>query len=509
MLKVLIADDEQLIRMRLIKAIDWYTLDMQVCGEAANGEELLRQTAIAEPDIIITDIRMPLMDGIEYVEKLRKTTALSPVIIIISGFADFEYAQKLIKLGIDDYILKPIDKEKFYDTLKQARQKAISRKGQTIQAILNSIKKACLWKQEMPATSLPDEYHMLLISIHTGADVYHSELLSHMKELADQLPDFHLEILQHNSNILNFAGVYRLDSLELFIQEFQKWINSRNIILFWTTLPTFIQQIHYEIGCFTDFCQSEYHYKSFGCTYYVQNYFLGNQNKNAIDYTIFTEWEKQLKLCFNKGSLENLNSILEQMLIYLTNTRFSYIDLQNQLFILLNHLLTYSVEQNLTNSLNQNSLEEKLQLLMHEQFIAPLLEKAKQFVLEIFNYNSSENNHDLYACVRKIKSYINIHYHEDISLNELAEYVELSPAYISHIFSENTGMTIKNYIKEKRMQQAEYLLKETTLKVYEISDQIGINNVRYFSNLFKERTGLTPNDYRNRFGSDQIAELQD
>ena len=133
MLKMLIADDDKIIRSRLAAKIDWQALGYELVGQAADGRSLLEKTLEIKPDVVLTDIKMPLLDGIEYVQELKKRK-LATEVVVITGYAEFEYAQKLLRLGVYDYLLKPIDKEKLCSCMKGLYEKILCRKEARISA---------------------------------------------------------------------------------------------------------------------------------------------------------------------------------------------------------------------------------------------------------------------------------------------------------------------------------------------------------------------------------------
>lgn len=124
MLKMIIADDDEIIRIRLVKKIDWRSIGYEVVSEAADGNELLKKTLKYKPDVVLTDIKMPFMSGIEYVEAIRKNQ-LQTEVIIITGYAEFEYVHKLLHMGVCGYLLKPLDKEELKECMCRLRDKIL------------------------------------------------------------------------------------------------------------------------------------------------------------------------------------------------------------------------------------------------------------------------------------------------------------------------------------------------------------------------------------------------
>ena len=137
---VFIADDEQIIRNGLKCIIDWNELGFEICGEASNGEDALNKILQLNPSLVLIDIRMPKLHGIDVIEAARKQ-GFKGKIIIISGFSDFKYAQSAIRFGVDYYLTKPIDEEELLDIIKQVKE-SISNEKKTSQVLLHYKEKA-------------------------------------------------------------------------------------------------------------------------------------------------------------------------------------------------------------------------------------------------------------------------------------------------------------------------------------------------------------------------------
>ena len=125
MLRCIIAEDERILRKGLILTTDWKSLDCEVVGEAENGLEALDLFKTKKPDLLITDIRMPLMDGLELIEKCRPLHSAD--YIIMSGYSDFSYAKKAIHLGVSEYILKPLDEEELFDAITKIKRERLKK----------------------------------------------------------------------------------------------------------------------------------------------------------------------------------------------------------------------------------------------------------------------------------------------------------------------------------------------------------------------------------------------
>lgn len=146
MLKMIIADDDEIIRSRLVNRIDWTAIGYEIADQAADGRELLEKTKELKPDVILTDIKMPFMSGIEFVEEIKRSQ-LKTEIVVITGYAEFEYVHKLLHLGVYGYILKPLDKEELKECMRKLYEK-----------VMHSKKVEKLFKKELRSGEKTEDY---------------------------------------------------------------------------------------------------------------------------------------------------------------------------------------------------------------------------------------------------------------------------------------------------------------------------------------------------------------
>lgn len=360
MLKVLIADDELIIRDGLSKYIPWKELGLEVVAVESNGEKALSAFLKKPTDIILTDIEMPKMNGFEFLEEI-KNKGYKPYVLIISGYDNFKYAQKAIKLNVSDYILKPINKTKLISQLKE---------------LINRINKdASLTKAQ-----------------HISPAEYDNQVLT------NNLKDLH---------IFNKVEPFIIQTdINLSITTLKDcW----NILLEKNTPFNFLIRFSVQYAlALSDFCVSHYIALS----------------------KVFGDEDPSYELL-----------------------KF---DTQEKIIATLS-LWTEKIIQNLSStSKAQNAIVSKALMIIH----------------------TSLNDSSL-------------------SVNTLADKLNVSPNYLSAKFKEKMNINCNNYITSKRIEKAKELLKDIDLKVYEIAEAVGINDYRYFTKLFKDETGVCPVDYRN------------
>ena len=345
MIKIIIVDDEKMIREGLVKTMPWKQMGIEVVGSADNGRTALELAIAKKPHIILTDIRMPKMDGIEFLKRIKEELPKVKV-LILSGYDDFSYAQKALKYGATDYILKPINVEE-------------------LQKVMEGLK-----------------------------DTFKEE------------------------NDMNLYAAKMHRDMEYEIQQYIMYIRVGNRVEAFSLLSRV--------------CSKEM----------LNNVSIETYKKIYIEI------------------MDTTLHVLKEDGIYLKEEqRYRYLDLIN--FTTLDELQEWTF--NFTDNL-----------------------------MEIVN----KNKNDSYGSVIKNTiQYINDHFNEDISIQQIAEAVHLSPNYFSHVFKKAREESFTDYLNKFRVKKAKELLAKHIYKVYEIADMVGYSDYKYFSSVFKKITGVSPKEF--------------
>lgn len=534
MLKILIADDEQKICQLIEKLINWPELGMQVIATAGNGIEALELIRTHQPDIAITDIRMPGCDGLELV-RLGKEANPRMEFIIISGYRHFEYAQTAIRYGVNAYILKPIKKEELTETLKRLGGK---------------------FRQE--TKQLSDEEQMKL-TIKTDEETLRQTFLSDLvyRRNKERL-SFSLERIQQEFHFSFCPGAFcmaimKIDGRALDDRENQQFMADKVR----STLKSLSgESVHeYEMtdmGSFFYFLLN-FHKEQWGS--------VRRQMKLLLDeIRVQGEILKDTKVTMALGtvcptlkelgvSLKNAQLWIEERLVAgtgkLLEGEFSKGEdfSESALFTEFNQKMTKALEslevflvRDAMTELKEGMLgkpgitgHEILQMTkevcnlylfsmknyrirVEEDFLEGFLEGADNCATaaELFDYLIRKvtasyekaarlKRQDENRPIRVVKQYMAEHYRDPLTLEQVSAIAELSPAYLSTIFKKDTGMTFLEYLSKIRMDTAKQLLKETNRTVADICGMVGYNDVRYFTKTFTKYSGLKPNEYRKLY----------
>lgn len=432
MMNMLIVDDEADIREGLAM-YDWSQSGIQLSAAVQHGIEALQWIEENQIDLLITDIRMPIMDGLELVKRVR---TLDPYIkiIILSGFDDFEYAQTCIRYGVSEYLLKPIDRTQLIEAIDRLKTKFQEEE-----------------EREERNRFLEKRSNFLIRSLRRGF----LERLLNKPLSVDEIEDGCLSsemILEGNSFVVILI---RLDQAVL----------NRNVYMEseWKLISFTLDNI------ITEIWDDEGH-----------GYQYINRDNNYC-YLITAQHR-------------NLSEMLRQIRKQLYHFRG-----------LFRSTLSIAVGQPVTSVadiyLSKQKADRRMSELGEDSF--KLLDEHDLMFQNTYlqshqSKNISESSRNI---VNNAKGYIYHNCHRSITLSEVAQAIHVNSSYLSHLFSEVTGNTYVYYLSVCRTEKAKELLGNSQLKIYEIGEQVGFRNPRYFSSIFRKLTGMTPNEYRNQRGT--------
>lgn len=407
MLKVHIIEDEPYIRMELMEIIEWESYGFTIVGESKNGKEALKSLEKNSVDLIITDIEMPHMNGVEFLKNIRER-GWDIEVVFLTGFSEFQYAREGAKLNIVDYLLKPIDTNQLID-------------------VLNRVKSKVLEKQIK------------------GNKSYNKELVS--KQMIDIIQGKIKDEEIINNHIDRDYVVVANINIKDFDDEGEQWLKDG--------------------------------------TYYIYMDKIKDKINNAFKLYIvkFIEVDLGSYICILQLKLDDGYVILEKKMK----------DIENE--INLNE--SFSIEIGLgyiCNKLNiRNSYFEAKKQIYNKQ-----IKRFKNvFDFEVNNENKI-NNKVSYKdeIVKKSKLYVKENIEGEITLNVVAQYLNISKNYFCSMFKQETGINFLNYIVQQKIERAKKMLIEENMKVYEVSERLGYNDTTYFSKLFKRNVGVTPQEYK-------------
>jgi len=528
MFKVLIAEDELIVRIGIKNSIDWEKLGMKVIADVPNGQAALEIYEKEKPDLILTDIKMPVMDGMQLITKIRENDSHTKI-IILTCYEEFDFVHKALKLGVTDYILKlkmlPSDIEKILIKSCEELKKENETKPQPYGVKVDHtyikekvIKDYLFYNLYSESTFaellnkvnfkiLPERMVMCLMSIEQF------EVLQ--KKLSDNeggLIRFAvLNIIEELLGTYNRGeAIYVKEDKYILIFSFSDVISESGVNDF---LHDILSRINYVIqtyfdtavafaisGIYSGFLSLKGMYGE--CIAALeQRYFIADEKyvryNSAVVCDIKSQVFNKLQIIVNQADklskeyskeiesgIEVLMSIPELKKRDLTKY---FLRWTNWLIINLNMQIEGMPEVVLKYT---DLLHKCTNLDMSIDLFIKYLEEVKQNLQDVKCYSK-----EVFEAIKFIKS----NFHKDISLQQVAENVEMSPNYLSSLFKKEVQMNLIEYINQVRIEKAKEILLSSSLKTYEVAEKVGFTDESYFSRTFKKFTGIRPVEYRKKW----------
>jgi two-component system, response regulator YesN len=536
MYKVLIADDEKWIRKGITTTIDWQKYNIDTVLEAKDGEEALELAKEHKPELIITDIKMPNLDGLEFISEVRKYSE-NTKIIIISGYSEFEFAKRAIKLGAVDYLMKPID-EIMLDSIIS---KCINDISEEQDKKLDLLKNIDSLKEYIP---LAQNYYLNLLLSQKGDNIENicSKLESMNIGLDFQrltVVSFHIEYNSEDRNIWEKADGLAKFAIKNVLQEFLEKsyncyftdVSEKRIVCFLSVKHR--EMLNYQQKLDSILSEAVTAVKRFlKCNLAVG---IGGENSILNVFNSYKESQEALEYKFFYGTVRvfdyiEINKLSKYPITDIINNNYGTLingiklgERQNVLNILEDLFKIVCLNMDKLNPIEVKAFLMNLTIRIYEAltatdplmsgFIAAVSEiessldnlstidevfmYMKEFVCANLEYTGQHPNKKKKSIEDALK-YISAHYSEDITMSSIAKALFLNSSYFSKIFNEYVGQTFSEYITKVRMNYAKELLKVSYLKVYEVAEKVGYSDYRHFSKKFKELMGVSPIEYRDK-----------
>lgn len=536
MLKVFLVEDESIVREGLRDSIMWQQYGYQFAGEASDGEMALPLIRKVKPDVLITDIKMPFMDGLALSGIVRQEFPQMKI-VIISGYNDFEYARQAIQTGVEQYLLKPVTRSAMQKTLQEIREKIEEERAQedylekfkedmqeyeqfSIRNFFEKVFEGQLSVQEIyeEAQKLSIEldaagYNLAMVSLREKKDVQQrsqgGRLIAQKREELTRYFLRYPEFLVFQWNINTYGILMKGEEGQM---EELKGKCRENIIricsghedeMEWycaigepverlSLLPQVYSKVNHMMSC--RFLKPGQHVFTTETTNIVsgkkEEESLGDVDIAKVDPEVIKDFliHGQIEEIedFVDGYLESQKEALQSKIFrdyLMLSIRFTAISFVEKLGYTQKDLL-------------ENTYTEKMQILNLDVedmrfYMQELLHRA----LELSNQAMESQSRKL---IKKAISYIEENYAKDtISLNEVAGAVDVSANYFSTVFRQETEMTFTEYVTRKRMDKAKQLLRQTEKQSGDIAAEVGFKDPHYFSFVFKKTQGCTPREYRS------------
>ncbi|MBI9014351.1 MAG: response regulator [Clostridiales bacterium] len=524
MYKVMIADDEWIVQEGIKVSLQNHFSNIEIVGMASTGREAIEMNAEKHPDIILMDIKMPGINGIEAIETIRKRYHQTRF-VIISAYEQFEYAKQAVELGVCDYILKPINQAKLIQVIKRAMDDIDEEREQRSRMIKNREK----LEQVMPVLEKGFIYSLLMNTDFKRELIKYQDIFEIKKEKAYV---FVLELFHKDEDRLSTE--IKNDLLYPKIQNTIKYkchcaigpmiINRITVVVFedhydfeyeqrvkaMALAETIIETINdsdisLKIGigsCYSlektrnSLEEANYALTKINLENVLHHNDIFEQDiENNYTYTEIKDDEIEIIHLMETGQKEALqestNAFFEKL-----RTKFSHDTIDSRNIIL--ELMVMVLSTSYRNNLNESEVGYSSYLNEIKRFdqINQLENWCIRKISSISDKIQNKKNSHVSNVIIKARSFIDENYAKDIGLNDVSKEVSISPQYFSTIFKEEMGLNFVEYLRNKRVEVAKELLRSKEYTVKEICYQIGYNDPNYFSRLFKKLVGVSPTEFK-------------
>ncbi|MFD1175902.1 response regulator [Paenibacillus puldeungensis] len=500
MLNILVVDDEPKHRKGLTRMLKHLKPEYNIFN-ARDGVEALHSMNVHPIDLVFTDIQMPIMDGLEFLDHLIRR-GRNENVIIMSAYSDFAYAQRALQLGASDYLLKPVDEQKIIPLLTKAEHKVSSTRAASVECILSEIFEGYPTEADYQLfqSSFPNIKRGNVLIAEFSSPMDDKPLLCLLKALLEPtLKSFGFScaffipgktlvtlIMSHEpTSIISPAFQTKLYEV---IQEFSRSYNAELTIGIGQDFVEWKQEAK---RAYRQACQAlkAKFYKGGGGIYRSEHMKDANQ-PTVIQFEIgrLTKWI----LAGDKLEIHSYldSAVNETMAVSLPEPD----TLKYSIAASIHHLTAFFMKKGLT-PLHSAAYEEAL---LNAHSIEQLKKSAREWIFELSDRLDQRKRCKTESIIESCRSYIDSHYHEeDLSLSRLATQFHFNPSYFCLLFKTHTHMTILQYITQTRMRAAANLLLNTSQRVYQIAENVGYKDVKYFIRLFRKEYGTSPEEYRH------------
>jgi len=511
MKSIIIVDDEHIIRAGLSELIN-NTGKYKILAMCKNGQEAFEYTTKLHPDIVITDIRMPVIDGIEYIKKCsQKNIYHLPKFIVISGFEEFEYAKSALQLKVYDYLLKPIDHANMLSILEHVSG-TIDKERMEEMLLHNQIGTLCMEispAQYKDITALMQKSGITLERIQVAVIFF--ENID-----CDKLT-ISLEALKHDID-------------KLISKSFPKgflvfWYNNRIVIILnqskisTKSIPSCFYEISrfmknkFHLDCLIGFGEGYADINEIPGSYRQALYALSNNIYEERRHIFFYKPEWSIKTNIEEYYFEEKSSLFTAMNNRDREKSYKVIEsfFKRIFFEKIPPIALYFFFNNVINKLteiihsnNATNAPVKIENQFDSDFVLlrTSINKSKlqlmKLIDEAINCNEATRVNQYGHFIDRVIRYLESNYKKDLCLESVCKHFNINVSYFCKIFKERTGKTYMQYLTDLRIGYAKDILKHENLKVYEVAELVGFKDAKYFAKIFKKNCNLTPLEYKTK-----------
>lgn len=506
-MKILIVEDEIRILEGVKNLVQKLDDENTIVGEATDGAEGLRLLIELKPDVVITDIEMPSISGLEMLTKMVELN-LTTKAIVLSAYSEFEYARRAIKLGVTEYLLKPISVSEFQNAFKNIkaqikleRDKKPTEIGTLKQIFLEFVNGSIKMDGEVEKY-LNNKYDiyidtpMLILVIYLGSN-YESEIQNAKRKFNYVLSIYNkvsyemIDSMHEKSITVIMYNYGNAKDLERWLQH--QVLNKKNEKMVLSII---------EANSINEIKNSEntllpYRDWNISLDHEIIISYPKITNIKTVPYMYKIELENKVKAAICAMNFEDIIKIIAEFQeSFQTGQVYAPKDIKEQFVRFFLAIIGTSKEVGILNSENFNQ-HKFLEMIMESRTKEELME-VSDFLLENISIETYVDD-KIHIVVKRMLKIIHEDYDKGIKLEEISIKLQMTPEYLGTLFHKEMGVTFNTYIRDYRIAKAKALICGTSMKVYEISESVGYSDPKYFSKVFRDTTGQLPAEYRKSY----------
>jgi two-component system response regulator YesN len=541
-LKLFLVEDEVIVREGIKNIIKWEEIGLHFCGEASDGELAYPMIQNEKPDILITDIRMPFMDGLELSRLIKKEMPWMKI-IILSGYGEFTYAKEAINIGVTEYLLKPISSMELIKCLKKVRDSILKEQEEKAnlekykrdmkeyveeakcklfldlignsQSLMHVLERGNELNLELSAMA----YNIILYRINTKGQTQEDlKLIEEASLELEALFEDKKDVIKFDCFLEGTALLIKGNSLEnvsvlqkSYIEKIKLILNRYSKLTYFGGVGIPVKRLGELINSYQEASRAFAYRYILDMNEIIDYTLISEENRSSIK-PLVPDMEGVIKLdkrtvegFLKVGNIEDIHYFVEAYLKSIGNdNRNSLLFRQYMVMDMYYIVAGFCEELGLGTEVIKVPFKEKSQFTLQVTSFDATKRYIKDIFTQVIELREELSSRQYNDMINKAKIYINEHYkEEELSLNQVAAKVFISPNHFSAMFSQKTGQTFIKYLTDLRMNKAKELLKCSDMRTAEIGYQVGYKDPHYFSYLFKKTQNCTPKQYRcsNRYVS--------
>ncbi|MFC0560558.1 response regulator [Halalkalibacter alkalisediminis] len=493
MLKAVIFDDEYIVTQGLKTMINWSQYGIEVVGTASDGISALKLFKQLKPDIIFTDIRMPGMDGLELIQEVMQEVP-ETICIVFSGFNEFSYVKKAIKLGVADYLEKPVTIPMIEEAIQRTLKKVNEQNEMTTLKL----------EREKTQQELLEKATLDLLLNRQGA---YSKWCEHFG------PEVNRVVA---ATVIAYSGDEKVSITNDLFRMVPVWNGYRDLLvvfhfseefgLFERELASWMKQTNGLVGAGHTYKRISNLSKSYSEALKALEYgsfieeegwiHVGDLPDEMVIPEYLSEQVKGILSSMRKGDEEETEHSLDQFIKWIEMEKFDRDILEREILKMI--YLGIEVVKEISGGQLSNWIAsyqpyiEIRNVKTKDAMVKWLRDQMKEMMDRILKHSSTKKH----SAINQALEYMKEHFCEDLTLQQVAEKVDMNPTYLSYLFKEEMGESYIKYLTRLRMEQAKSLLRSGQ-KVSTVSEQVGYQTYRHFSEVFKKHTGMTPSHFKD------------